>query len=239
MCACVCVQVVMQRLSPNASNEILFFKLKTANEAIRVAERRAEAAEQEAAKVHANANARLSDAASALNASNVALRHAEEEARAASCPDKHEQARVRALEMDAHAARKTAKACCDPAQRAVLEEEATFQSALARQARHCLQTGTTPRAIVAHVYVGAAAKDSTQDDGGSGDLARLELNVALGRALDARAQTASGIGARHPSHGERVERFVKAVSADIQGGLEQAVADYDAAKDAGARAVRR
>lgn len=242
----------MQRVvSSQASSETLYSKLQNATASIRIAEDRAERAEREAEHTMRSCASKLETITATLTASDVARRHAEEALSAASQPDPIAQARVRALEMTAHAARKTARDCddaADEATREALEEEAAFHTAVAKQARHCLQTGTEPKAVCAHVYARVSTAATTgacaDSDGGRGELARLELDVALGRALDAAAQTASGIGARTHGGGTgpsraHVDRFVRAVSKDLQEGIERESVAYAAASKAGDRAVAR
>jgi len=245
----------MQRASPDATANILYDKLRSANSAIQIAEQRAERAERQAAEATRDAEQKLQVVRHALSASEVTRRHAEEALRVAAQPDNRRQAEVRALEMDAHEARRTARDCCgDAAAREALEEEAAFRTSVAKQARHCLQTGGAPRAVVAHVYaapravatatsVQAPATTGGEDDGRD-ELAKLELSLALGRAVDA-SRTVDGIGARHAhqaasvSAQERTNNYVKAVSKDLQEGLEHEMDAYAAALRAGTQAVAR
>jgi len=225
---------MLRSLSPQTTHDILYSKLKEANGAIRVSETRAISAERDAQRF-------MEDAASSVVAMTSALRVSEEGRRVAearidtlSRPDPDRLKAVQAMELDAHAARKTAKECCEEPSKVALEEEARFQTARARQARHCLMTGTTPRVVAAHLHTGPTrpmAMGSNNGDGG--DLVRLELAVAMERAFD-RSSTASGIAARHSTHtqatqSDRTDRYVQAVSLDLQEGLQREVEAYDAA----------
>lgn len=232
-------------VSTQASNVILYSKLQNATASLRVAEERAERAEREAEHTSASCASKLEAVTATLAASDVARRHAEERLRVALLPDPAAQARVRAFEMTAHAARRLARECVDEGAREALEEQAEFHTAVAKQARHCLSNGTEPKPVHAHLYACSATTGACagENDGGYGELVRLELNVALGRALDA-YRTADGIGARHGGRGdatarESTDRFVRAVSADLQQGLQRESEAYEAASKAGNRAVAR
>lgn len=241
----------MQRVSPNATTEILYSKLKAANASIQIAEDRAQRAERDAEHAMRSCASKLETMTTALSASDTARRHAEEALCAASRPDPVAQARVRRLEEEAHAARKALRDCTDPALVDALEEEARFRTCAARQARHCFDANVAPqRPVVAHVYVcpsdaataattGCCAK-TAQEVGAS--LARLELSVALGRALDT-TRTVDGIGTRHAttvaSARERTDNYIRAVSRDLQEGMEREQGAYQAAKEAGDEAVAR
>lgn len=229
----------MRLASPDATSEILYSKLKTATAAIQIANDRAERAERDADDAKRACASKIKTITASLAASDVARRHAEEALRAASRPDPAAQARVRALEMHAHAARKTARECDDDAEREALLEEAEFHTCVARQARHCLETGTEPKAVAAHVFT-CATEPRGDHEHVRGELVRLELSVALERALDAE-RTASGIAARHSAATaqQRTNSFVRAVSKDLQEGLQSEAAAYAAARQVQPAAVRR
>lgn len=235
----------MQRVSPHATSEILYSKLKAANASIQIAEGRAQRAEHDAEHARRLCASEVETLTTALSASDVARRHAVEALHAASRPDPLAQARVRRLEEEAHAARKALRDCTDPTSVDALEEDADFRTCAARQARHCLDANVAlPRPVVAHVYACASGTTgaSSEADGVDASLARLELSVALGRALDT-TRTVDGIGARHAttvaSVRERTDNYIRAVSRDLQEGLEREQAAYLAAKEAGLEAVAR
>lgn len=236
----------MLRAAPESTHEILYAKLKDANVAIHVSEARALAAERDAQRVVQTATSELATVTAALRLSEEGRRVAEARVDELSRPDGQRLKEVQAMELSAHAARKAVAECCDDTAASALEEEARFQTDRARQARHCLTTGTAvPRAVAVHMYVGAEGAKASHDDDASdaADLARLELSVAMERALD-RSATASGIGARHGgsaagSRSERTDRYVRAVSLDLQEGLHREAEAYAAAQQAAPEATPR
>jgi hypothetical protein len=216
--------------------EILHSKLVTANASIAVAERRAQAATAEATRVSASASVALDASHRAVCDARAAQRRAEEDLEAALRPDPQGLARVRALEEVAYNARK-ARDWCEPSHpdREAFAEEAEFHTAVARQARHCLEQGTVPKAVHAHVFADPTFATSVEG------LGVCALQDALERIVGERdATTAVTIGqsAAVAAEQQRCDQFLSAVCSDIKRGMDDAAAAYEAAKAAGPGAPR-
>lgn len=218
--------------------EILHSKLVSAKASIALAERRAQAATTEAARVSASASASLDASLRAVHEARAAQRRAEEALDVAMRPDPQALARVRAFEEVAHNARK-ARDQCEPSHpdREAFVEEAEFHTAVARQARHCLEQGTQAQVVHAHVFADPNFATSANGIG----VCALEdaLERIVGERDTATAVTvATGQRAAAASEQQRCDQFLSAVCSDIKQGMDDATTAYETAKAAGPKAHR-
>ena len=237
--------MVLPTVEPTAS--ILHRKLTTANASIAIAERRAESARAIMEAATREATARVQSMQCAVTDAHAARRHAEAERDAACAPAPDRLAHVRALEMEAHEAKKKAQqhADCD-----ALEEEARFRDSVARQARHCLDHGLheTPRPC--HVHLTTQSKQGTT----CAPTDHTALDAALSRILTERCALVAAASPCSPSTAtantaavrrsasaaaeKRCDRYLDSVCADLKAGLQARTEDYAVAKAAGPVATR-
>lgn len=217
--------------SQHQTAALLYDKLQAEKSKNALVEQRAEQVTQNAHKVVAQAAVEKHKLESELRQVKDRLRQVNGELDERRAPPKAVLDRVHALEATAYVS-KQRLAGVEPETdaHAICTEQASFDDAMARRARHCAMTGEPEQ--VRHIHLNPEARASQAALG-----ARLG-SILWQQGLAPSEATAASRRFEPQGYSERVESFMDAVCEDIKAGLAQSTKDYVAAAASGSVANR-
>lgn len=221
-----CITTAVQSQAKTA--DLLYAKLSAAKRDLSVAEKHAQVAAAAAAASVAASAEKIASVHAELDATKQRLRVVNEALEEHERPDRAALERVHALEARAHASKTAladlhASTCA--ADREALVDRADYDRAVARRARHCALTGAPETATaVSHIHLGATSATPVRYTAADAELNAKLLSLAVGYPRAGRA--ADDTGASSVATGDNLERYIAAVSLDIQVSMQTAVDQY-------------